>query len=63
MLCHGKNGDRGINGAGDLSKTAMTLEEKIEIIANGKGTMTPFKELLKENEIRQVAEYVGTLAK
>jgi mono/diheme cytochrome c family protein len=37
------------------------MEERIAIITNGKGTMTPFKDMISAAEINSLAEYIGTL--
>lgn len=57
VTCHGADGRLGMNGAKDLSKSALTLEERVALITQGKGLMTPFGELLSPEEIRAVAEY------
>ena len=44
--CHGKKGSSGFGGAAKLTKSKMELDERIEIIANGKGRMTPFGSIL-----------------
>ena len=61
VLCHGADGKMGTNGAKDLTQSAFSLEERIEMIKNGKGLMTPFKEILSDDEIKAVAEYTFTL--
>jgi len=54
-------GNMGLNGSFDLTTSKLTLEERIEVITNGRNTMMPYKTVLKENEIKEVAEYVETL--
>lgn len=61
VICHGADGKLGINGSKDLTLSEMDLEERIAIITNGKGTMTPFNALLSEDKIKAVAEYTFTL--
>jgi mono/diheme cytochrome c family protein len=56
-LCHGNDGKKGFNGAGDLTKSTLLLDERVVLIREGKGMMTPFRELLDEEQIRAVAEY------
>ena len=63
IACHGPNGDMAINDAKDLTISELGLDEKIEQITNGKGLMTPFKDILSEEEIREVAEYTVSLIK
>jgi len=60
IACHGITGDMEVNGAKDLGKSVLSLEERVEIISNGKGLMTPFSGLLLEEEILQLAKYVET---
>ena len=61
--CHGFKGDMNINGAKDLSVSKISLEEAVAQIYHGKGLMTPFKGLLKDEEIIAVAKYIETLRK
>lgn len=63
ITCHGLNGDMGASGAHDLTQSTLSVEERIEVIANGRNTMTPFKDLLSDEKIKAVAEYTGTLKK
>jgi cytochrome c6 len=63
VSCHGAEGNMGFNGAYDLSKSALSLAERIAVITNGRKTMTPFKALLSGEEIKKVAEYTETLKK
>ncbi|MBI1266532.1 MAG: hypothetical protein GC193_03770 [Cryomorphaceae bacterium] len=60
-LCHGKDGKLNVAGAPDLTKTKMTLDQRIDIITHGKGTMPPQGEILTEAQIVTLAEYVETL--
>ena len=59
-ICHGKNGKLGINGAKDLSLSELSLGPRIEIIAKGKGVMTPFENALTKQEIEDLAKYTFT---
>ena len=61
--CHGKKGSLGLGGAAKLTKSTMSLEERIDVITNGKGKMTPFGALLSEKELLAVAKFTETLAK
>ena len=61
VACHGLYGDMGANGAFNLTTTELTLEEKIEVITNGRNTMTPWKGILSEEKIKAVAEYTNEL--
>ena len=61
VLCHGAKGNMGLNGSFDLTTSKLTLEERINVITNGRNTMAPYKKLLEENEIKEVAEYIREL--
>lgn len=61
VLCHGADGKLGLNGAVDLTTSQLPREEAIDQVTNGKGLMTPFKELMTEEEIEQVVDYVITM--
>jgi cytochrome c553 len=61
--CHGADGKLGLMEASDLSISTMELAAKIELIKNGKGAMTPFAEILTEEQIKAVAEYTESLKK
>lgn len=63
VLCHGNDGRRGLNGAGDLTKSTLLLEERIQQITLGKGLMTPYAGILTPEEIAAVAAYTMTLEK
>lgn len=61
--CHGKKGSLGIGGAAKLTKSKMSLEERIDVIANGKGKMTAFGALLSEEDVIAVAKFTETFSK
>lgn len=61
--CHGFKGKLNINGAKDLSISKISLEESVAQIYHGKGLMTPFKGVLKDEEIIAVAKYIEGLRK
>ena len=63
VACHGIDGKLGINGAKDFAQSDLNLEERIEVITNGRGMMTPFKGALKPEQIKAVAEYTIHLGK
>ena len=63
VICHGSDGTLGVSDATDLSTSTATLEDRIEQITNGKGLMTPYKDILSEDQIKSVAEYVEELRK
>lgn len=62
-ICHGVKGDMGASGAHDLTKSELTLAERIAVVTNGRKTMTPFKGTLSDAKIKAVAEYSITLKK
>jgi mono/diheme cytochrome c family protein len=57
VLCHGADGKMGLNGAKDFSLSILDLEERIKVIKEGRNLMTPFGELLSDEEIKAVAQY------
>lgn len=61
ITCHGYNGTMGANGAHNLKESTLTLEERIEVITNGRNTMTAFGKTLSEEQIQDVSEYIETL--
>ena len=61
--CHGFTGDLNVNGAKDLSKSKISLTESVAQVYHGKGLMTPFKGILKDEEIVAVSKYIETLRK
>lgn len=63
VVCHGSDGNLGMNGAKHLSESILPLSERINVITNGRNLMTPFKALLKPQEIDSVAAYTLTLKK
>ena len=56
-LCHGMDGKLKLNGAKDFSESVLTFEERVQIITEGKNTMTPFKGILTAEQIEVLAEY------
>ncbi len=61
LACHGLDGKAKTNGALDITESTLELDERILLIKNGRKTMTPFKSMLSEKEIKAVAEYTFTL--
>jgi|TARA_B100000768_G_scaffold181990_1_gene208118 mono/diheme cytochrome c family protein len=57
-LCHGNDGKLMASKAPDLSKSKMSLEDRVAIISYGKGTMPPQKGILDAASIRGVAAYI-----
>lgn len=63
VTCHGADGTLGLNGAKDLTQSALPLEERINTITHGRKLMTPFATILSPEEIQAVAEYTLKLKK
>lgn len=62
-ICHGAKGGLGINGATDLRKSTLKKSEIADVITNGRGVMTPFKDILDEEEIKALSKFVLKLQK
>lgn len=66
-VCHGPDGKKQLAGAKDLSISTLTLEQRIEQIANGKtsgkAVMPGYKAFLTEAQIKEVALYLDVLKK
>lgn len=60
-ICHGLKGNMMVNGAKDLTKSAITLQEAVAQVYHGKGLMTPYKGILTDAEIIAVSNYTKTL--
>lgn len=63
VACHGSTGEMSLNGAKKFSQSTLSLDERILVITNGKNMMTPYKGILSEKEIREVAAYTIELTK
>jgi len=57
VACHGANGKMALNGAKDLTESALPYEDRVLLVTNGKGAMTGFKGIMSESEIEQVSKY------
>jgi mono/diheme cytochrome c family protein len=62
-LCHGQDGDLGINGAKDLRASALTRSEVAAIVREGRGLMAAYKHVLNKAEIDAVTDHVMGLRK
>lgn len=62
VVCHGANGNLGLNGAKDLSQSTLTSAERTAIVTNGKNLMTPFGKILSPAEIDAVVAYTLTFS-
>ncbi len=57
-LCHGADGKLMVAGAPDLSKSRLSLDDRIALVTYGKGAMPPQRGILSSAEIRAVAKYI-----
>lgn len=62
-ICHGFKGNAKVNGAKDLTRSKVALNESVAQIYHGKGLMTPYKGILRDVEIVALAKYAETLRK
>lgn len=60
-LCHGYDGAQQFAGAKDLSQSELPKSEVVLRIAEGKGTMPPHKDVLSEEQIDALADFVMAL--
>ncbi|HMQ59846.1 MAG TPA: cytochrome c [Flavilitoribacter sp.] len=63
IACHGLYGDMGASGAFNLQVSALTADERVKVITEGRNAMVSFKTLLNEDQIKAVAAYTMTLKK
>lgn len=61
VLCHGRDGKLGLSGAKDLTLSALTRDQMILLVSNGKGAMMPYKNVLHVEEIEAVVDHVRSL--
>jgi mono/diheme cytochrome c family protein len=59
--CHGMDGKKGLFKAPDLSTSKLTLQQRLEVIKDGKGIMQSYSRQLDEEEIESVLEFVNNL--
>ena len=57
-VCHGEDGAPVLASAPDLRTSSLTVEERVAIIAYGKGTMPPHRGMLDMPTIRGIAVYI-----
>jgi mono/diheme cytochrome c family protein len=60
-LCHGYDGAQQFAGAKNLTQSVLPKNEVVLRIAEGKGSMPPHKDVLNEEQIDALAEFVLTL--
>ena len=63
VTCHGLYGDMGASGAFNLTVSTLTVEQRIQVITNGRNAMTGFGALLSPDKIKAVAKYTLELKK
>lgn len=61
VSCHGIDGKLTFNGAIDLSKSRISLEERQKIVTQGRVNMVGFAGVLSSAQIDSVARYTQTL--
>ena len=62
-ICHGFKGNMMVNGAKDLTKSSISIQEAVAQVYHGKGLMQPYKGILTDAEIIAVSNYTKTLKK
>jgi len=63
VLCHGANGKLQANNSKDLSISLLSKDQRIQVIKNGRNTMTGFGDILSKGEIEALADYTISLKK
>ena len=58
-VCHGEDGAPVLASAPDLRTSTLSVEERVAIIAYGKGTMPPHRGMLDMPTIRGIAVYIA----
>jgi mono/diheme cytochrome c family protein len=61
--CHGPDGTKGLGGAADLKVSKLSLQDRINVVENGRGLMPGFGSQLSELEVQSLATYTMTLKK
>ena len=61
VVCHGVDGKLGVANAKILPASTLSEAERIEVVTNGRNTMTPFKDILSPEEIKAVVQHTLTL--
>lgn len=60
-LCHGSDGRQQYAGAKNLAESTMTRDEVMDRIREGKGAMPPQKDVLSDQQINALSDFVMTL--
>ncbi len=61
--CHGPDGTKGLGGAANLKVSKLSLQDRINVVENGRGLMPGFAGQLTEQEAQSLATYTMTLKK
>ncbi|MDX5438367.1 MAG: SirB2 family protein [Pontibacter sp.] len=61
--CHGADGAKGFGGAANLQVSNLSLQDRINVVENGRGLMPGFDSQLSEQEAKALAAYTLTLKK
>lgn len=61
--CHGPDGAKGLGGAANLKVSNLSLQDRINVVENGRGLMPGFGGQLTEQEAEALAAYTMTLKK
>lgn len=61
--CHGPDGAKGLGGAANLTASTLSLQDRINVVENGRGLMPGFGSQLTEQEAQALAAYTMTLKK
>lgn len=61
--CHGADGAKGTGGAANLTGSNLSLNDRINVIEEGRGLMPGFGDQLTEQETEALAAYTITLKK
>ena len=61
--CHGPDGAKGLGGAANLTESTLSLQDRINVVENGRGLMPGFGSQLTEQEAQALAAYTMTLKK
>ncbi len=59
--CHGEDGRKKLNNATDFTKSLQTMEERKNVILNGRGLMPGFRGQVSEQEAEELAAYTQML--
>lgn len=59
--CHGTDGTKGKWGAKNLTLSKLSDDELSAIITNGKGRMPAWGNILKNDEIERLKDYIKTM--